>query len=94
MDLSEKTTEGRISPLIVEGLAPLEVLYKRLGLTQEQFCFELGVTPSSYRRWRSSGVASLDHLQAKKLDSMLRSVGLSIQDLPDDLGRRNPIKSA
>ena len=93
MDSSNKTNEGRISPLIVEGMAPMDVLLKRLGLTQPQFCSELGIGVATYQRWRASGIAtSLNHVQAKKLDAMLRSLGLSIQDLPDDLTRRTPDK--
>jgi transcriptional regulator with XRE-family HTH domain len=95
MNLSNKANEGGTSPLIVEGMAPMDVLLKRLGLTQSQFCAELGVAVATYQRWRASGVAaSLNHIQAKKLDSMLRTIGLSIQDLPDDLTRREPNKSA
>jgi transcriptional regulator with XRE-family HTH domain len=95
MNLSNNANEGGLSPLIVEGMSPMDVLLKRLGLTQPQFCAELGIAVATYQRWRASGVAaSLNHIQAKKLDSMLRTVGLSIQDLPDDLKRRSPAESA
>jgi transcriptional regulator with XRE-family HTH domain len=94
MNPARETTEGGKSPLLVEGMAPLDVLLKRLGFTQEQFCSELGIGTSTYRRWRLSGIASLDHVQAKRLDAMLRSVGLSIQDLPDSLTRYAPSKNA
>lgn len=93
MDLSDNTTTGGQNPLVVEGMSPLDVAVKRLGLTIEEFCDEIGVNSSTYRRWRSNGIAHLDHVQAKNLDRMLRSVGLSIQDLPDSLAKY-PTKKA
>lgn len=80
--------------MLVEGMAPLDVLVKRLDLTIGQFCYEIGVDESTYRRWRKNGLAHLSHVQAKKLDGLLRSVGLTIQDLPDNLTRHVPSKSA
>jgi DNA-binding transcriptional regulator YiaG len=95
MDESRKTIEGVESPLIVEGMSALDVLVARLGLTQTEFCAELGVNRSSYQRWKTKGlVTKLNHIQAKKLDSMLRRVGLSIQDLPDDVHCYRPNESA
>jgi transcriptional regulator with XRE-family HTH domain len=85
MDLPDNTTEGGKSPLVIEGMSPLDVAVKRLGLTIEAFCEEIGINSSTYRRWRSGGIAHLDHVQAKNLDRMLRGVGLSIHDLPDSL---------
>jgi hypothetical protein len=94
MEKSNNTTEGADSPLIVEGMSPLDVLLARLSLTQGQFCTELGVSPSAYKRWREKGIVTkLNHLQAKKFDSMLRRVGLSIQDLPDDVRRHDTQKA-
>jgi hypothetical protein len=95
MDESKNTTNGAQSPLMVEGMSALDVLLARLGLTQEQFCEELGFHRTAYQRWKVGGlVTSLNHVQAKKLDSMLRRVGLSIQDLPDDVHPYKPNKSA
>jgi DNA-binding transcriptional regulator YiaG len=87
MELSNEATNGGKSPLVVEGMSPLDVAVKRFGLTIEAFCREMNVTSATYRKWRSDGLAHLDHVQAKKLDKMLRDVGLSIQDLPDSLAR-------
>jgi transcriptional regulator with XRE-family HTH domain len=95
MEKSNNTTEGVESPLLVEGMSALDVLLARLSLTQEQFCEELGFHRSSYQRWKTGGlVTSLNHVQAKKLDLLLRRVGLSIQDLPDDVHPYSPSKSA
>ncbi len=95
MEKSTNTTEGVESPLIVEGMSPLDVLLARLGITQTAFCHELEVSRTTYQRWKAGGViTSLNHRQAKKLDTMLRSVGLSIQDLPDDVHLYQPQKSA
>ena len=95
MDESNKTTAGVESPLIVEGMSALDVLVARLGLTQRQFCDEIGVHRSTYQRWKEKGlVTKLSHVQAKQLDLMLRRVGLSIQDLPDDVQPYCPNKNA
>jgi hypothetical protein len=93
MDLSSNATEGGKSPLVVEGMSPLDVAVKRFGLTIEAFCCEMEITSATYRRWRSVGLAHLDHVQSKKLDRMLREVGLSIQDLPDSLAKNPQTKT-
>lgn len=74
----------------VEGMSPLDVLVKRLGITIQLFCDELDIDDSTYRRWRTKGIATLTHIQARKLDALLRIAGLSIQDLPDSLMRLPP----
>jgi hypothetical protein len=95
MEKSNKTTEGAKSPLLVEGMSALDVLLARLGLTQRKFCDEMEIHRSTYDRWRRKGlITDLDHVRAKKLDAMMRNVGLSIQDLPDDVNVYSPDKSA
>lgn len=89
-----ESTDGGKSPLLVEGMAPLDVLVNRLDMTIEQFCKSIGINDSTYRRWRTKGIAHLTHLQAKRLDALLRTIGLSIQDLPDSLAKHIPIQSA
>ncbi len=93
MDLSSKATEGGKSPLVVEGMSPLDVAVRRFGITIEAFCSEMEITSATDRRWRSVGLAHMDHVQAKKLDQMLRAVGLSIQDLPHSLEKRQTQKA-
>jgi hypothetical protein len=86
MEEFNKATKGGESPLIVEGMSPLDVLLARLDLTQGEFCEAMAVSRSSYKRWRENGVITkLNHRQVKTFDSLLRSVGLSFQDLPDDV---------
>ncbi len=84
MDSVEKTTEGGNS-LLVDGMSPLDVLVLRLDMSIKDFCDYIGVEDRSFRRWRKTGVVTLSHKQAKRLDTLLRRVGLTIQDLPDDL---------
>ena len=91
-DVNESIDGGK-SPLLVEGMAPLDVLVNRLDMTIGQFSDSIGIDDSTYRRWRTKGIAHLNHLQAKRLDGLLRSVGLSIQDLPDSLSKHVPSKS-
>jgi hypothetical protein len=93
MNPENKATEGGYSPLSVEGMSPLDVLVKRLGITIQQFCDQLSIDDSTYRRWRLKGIATMTHVQARKLDLLLRGVGLSIQDLPDSLVKL-PLKNA
>ena len=86
MDLVEKTTEEEGGQtLLIDGMSPLDVLVARLDMSILEFCDYLGVEDRSFRRWRKTGVANLSHKQAKRLDALLRSLGMTIQDLPDDL---------
>jgi transcriptional regulator with XRE-family HTH domain len=75
------------SPLLMDGKSPLDVMIERLALKQKEFCHEIGIDTSTYRRWRQGKPASLSVAQAKAIDLKLREIGLSIQDLPDDLSR-------
>ena len=84
---SEKSqsTEGKPT-LVVEGKAPLDVLLDLLGTTQKEFCWRVGIDSSTYRRWKTGkNPPNMTLEQAKKLDSELRRVGLTIQDLPNAL---------
>jgi len=93
MDLDKSAIKGGQSPLSVEGMSPLDVLVKSLGMTIQQFCEVLEIDDSTYRRWRLKGIATMTHIQARTLDLLLRRVGYSIQDLPDSLMKLPPKKA-
>jgi DNA-binding transcriptional regulator YiaG len=80
------------SPLLVMDQSPLDVLLERLNMTQKDFCAYLGYQDSSsYRKWRKGQPMNLPHIQAKRLDRLMREAGLNgIQDLPDDLRPYKP----
>lgn len=65
--------QPQIGKLIVE----LRVL---MGLTQEQFAAELGVTLSSISRWER-GISKLSPLAMQKVEEMLQQLGDRGQDL-------------
>jgi len=71
---------------MVEGRAPLDVAVELLGLTIKEFCFRVGVDDRTYRRWKSRNTPPTMTLeQAKNLDLELKSIGLSLHDLPNVL---------
>ena len=80
-----QSTEGKIT-LVVEGRSPLDVLLQLLDVTQKEFCWRVGIDGSTYRRWKTGkNPPNMTLEQAKKLDSELRRVGLTLQDLPSAL---------
>lgn len=78
---------------MVDGMSPLDVLVSRLDMSILEFCEYVGIKDSTFRRWRVRGLANMNHQQAKRLDALLRRLGLTIQDLPDDL-MKHPLKNA
>ncbi len=67
--------------------SPLKMLRDQLDVSQEQFARLIGVSSKSVSNWeRGVTPASLGIAQIKALDRLLRSKGLSIQELPDSFG--------
>jgi transcriptional regulator with XRE-family HTH domain len=75
------------NPLVVAGKSALDVLLELLDITQKDFCDVMEIDTSTFRRWRQGKPTRLTHVQAKTLDKLLRKIGLTIQDLPDDLSK-------
>jgi DNA-binding XRE family transcriptional regulator len=69
--------------------SPLVALRSKVGLTQEELAFQLGVTDHTVRNWeKGRSEAKLTLRQIKKLCELLQC---SVQDLPDTF---SPIENA
>lgn len=66
----------------------LKTIRKLLGgISQEEFARRIGVSVNTVNRWeKGKHPATLTIRQAKLLDQELRTIGLSLQDIPDTLG--------
>jgi DNA-binding transcriptional regulator YiaG len=69
---------------ISEGRSPLKDLRTELGMSQETFGHAIGVSLRTVGRWESGkNIPSFTIPQMKALDRLLRTIGKTIQDLPD-----------
>jgi transcriptional regulator with XRE-family HTH domain len=76
---------------IEEGKAPMRVIRDQLGLTQPEFAVRLGVGVSTVSRWENGlSPVTLTIRQIKTFELMLQEVGITLQQLPDDLGLPRP----
>jgi DNA-binding XRE family transcriptional regulator len=68
------------------NLPSLKQVRERLGMTQEQFAQELGITSRTIRNHeRGANQLKLSLGQIKRLKELLEQAGMSIDDLPDDI---------
>lgn len=68
------------------NLPTLKQLRERLGMTQEEFASELGVTRKTLgNHERGAHQLKLSLGQIKRLKELLEQAGMSIDDLPDDI---------
>ncbi|MGG6240917.1 helix-turn-helix domain-containing protein [Nodosilinea sp. AN01ver1] len=71
-----------------EGDPPVKQLRMLLGMSQFEFAVLVGVTPSTVSRWEDGkGRPSFTPGGFKRLLEALAPYGLTLNDLPDDLGR-------
>ena len=83
-----------INPIVVqvykeieEGKSPMKVIREQLGLTQPQFAVQLNVAVSTVSRWENGkSPVTLTIRQFKTLDDMLRELGMTVHNLPDNMG--------
>ena len=69
-----------------QSLSSLKNLREYLGMTQEEFCREVGITAGSLSRCeRGLTELLLNIRQIKRLHGLLQRYGLDFQDLPDSL---------
>lgn len=70
-----------------EGESPLKAIRKALGnLSREKFAARIGTVSSTVKRWEEGGNILLTLEQAQNLNRELRSLGMTIEDLPSKLG--------
>jgi ribosome-binding protein aMBF1 (putative translation factor) len=70
-----------------EGESPLKAVRKALGnLSREKFAARIGTVSSTVKRWEEGGKIMLTLEQAKNLNRELRSLHMTIEDLPNSLG--------
>ena len=74
-------------PNLQPGEAPLKTIREALGYSQQEFATKLGLSTSSISRWeRGLAEATFNVRQMKRLVAELRTLGLTIENLPDDVG--------
>ncbi|MFM2429822.1 MAG: hypothetical protein RLZZ511_1035 [Cyanobacteriota bacterium] len=70
-----------------EGESPLKAIRKALGnLSREKFAVRIGTVSSTVKRWEEGGKILLTLEQAQNLNRELRTLGMTIEDLPVNLG--------
>lgn len=71
----------------VKSVSPLKQIRSALDLSREEFASRIGTTGSTVYRWET-GRSEINFTvpQMKCFYSLLESLGLHINDLPDNLG--------
>jgi DNA-binding XRE family transcriptional regulator len=71
-----------------EGVSPIKQIRNALGLSQEQFARQIGVSVKTVYRWEKekekSALFTLS--QVRSLQEAIKPLGLDLGDLPDFLG--------
>lgn len=74
-------------PQLQPGEAPLKTIRDALGLSQQEFANRIGVAVATVSRWeRGLSPATFTVPQMKALNQELRRIGLTIDNLPDNIG--------
>ncbi len=69
-----------------KDVSPLKQIRDALDLSRESFAQRLGVTTTTIYRWESGrNPATFTIPQMKKLQQLIRPLGLDISDLPDSM---------
>jgi transcriptional regulator with XRE-family HTH domain len=77
----------KIHDQIERGVAPLKAIREALELNQAEFAVMLGVAVSTVSRWETGqSPVTLKIDQVKKLELLLKELGLTFQNLPDWMG--------
>lgn len=71
---------------LVSGENALKQVRQALGMTYREFAKALGTYPKTIARWEKGETKPMFSVsQMKALQRQMEKVGLSLQDLPDDL---------
>lgn len=69
------------------GDSPLKAIRQELDMSQEEFGRAIGTTGRTISRWEAGdSIPTFTVSQMKMFDQLLKRLGKTIQDLPDDLG--------
>lgn len=65
----------------------MKAIREKLGMTQQEFATAVGVAVATVSRWeRGKSPMVLTLPQMKSFSRLLRDCGLTIENLPDDIG--------
>ena len=74
-------------PNLQPGESPLKTIREALGYSQQEFAVKIGVAVTTISRWeRGLSPATFTVPQIKAFNRELRTLGLTVDNLPDDLG--------
>lgn len=70
-----------------EDGSPMRQIREALGMTQQDFAVAIGVSVTTVARWeRGERNPMFTIAQIKALEKLIKTIGLKIKDLPDELG--------
>ncbi|NET38086.1 MAG: helix-turn-helix transcriptional regulator [Cyanothece sp. SIO1E1] len=74
-------------PRLQPGESPLKAIREALGYSQQEFATIIGVAIATISRWENGHTpATFTVPQMKALSRELRKIGMTVDNLPDDLG--------
>jgi len=72
---------------IQEGDSALKVIREALDMSQQEFASYIGVSTTSVSRWeRGASPMTMTIKQTLKFMELLRRIGMTLDNLPDDMG--------
>jgi DNA-binding transcriptional regulator YiaG len=80
------TMETLVKVKLISGENALKQVRQALGMTQREFADALGTYQKTIVRWEKGETKPMFSVsQVKALQRQMEKIGLSLQDLPDDL---------
>lgn len=75
-----------IQARVKRGESVLKAIREQLGYSQQELAYRLGVGVATLSRWERGKPALLTIAQVKALNKEIRQLGLTVDNLPDNLG--------